>query len=426
MKKSFSYSLTAALAGLLFGFDTVVISGADQRLQELWNTSDLFHGWLIMASALWGTVLGALFGNHPTDQWGRKKTLLFIGLCFFISAIGSALANHTYVFIFFRFVGGIAIGVSTIAVPAYITEISKAELRGRRVALYQFSIVLGILVAMSSNYALQFIEDAAWRWMLAVEALPALFYCILVVKLDESPKWLGMKGRRKQAVEIADRIGLDWQEKKESLKELKPSLSFFRRNKRALFWVIALAFFNQFSGINAILYYAPRIFETAGLATSAAFLGSVGIGVVNLVFTLLGMYLIDRWGRKKLMHLGSIGYILSLTVIAIAFYAEWSGIIVVWSTMAFIAAHAVGQGTVIWVFIAEVFPVESRAQGQAVGSSVHWVLAAAIPAFIPVLFTSVGPAVVFSGFALMMVLQLLWVYFIMPETKGKKAAVKES
>lgn len=427
--KLYYWSVVVALAGFLFGFDTVVISGADKQLQALWGTSDLFHGLVVMSMALWGTVIGAIFGAFPTNKFGRKKTLIAIGILYLVSAIGSAYANDPYIFAIFRFLGGIGVGVSTIAAPAYVSEIAPAAKRGRLVALYQFNIVFGILVAYLSNYLLQDLGENAWRWMLGVEAFPAFIYTALVFTVPESPRWLvSYRGRQKQALEIIEQIYPDKDAKEEldvilrnDQKDRNQSRSIFQsKYSFPLMLAFAIAFFNQFSGINAFLYYAPRIFEMSGLEESAALLSSVGIGLTNLIFTLVGVALIDRMGRKKLMYIGSIGYILSLFLVTLAFQQEWPGIYVPIFFFVFIAAHAIGQGAVIWVFISEIFPNHLRATGQSFGSSVHWVLAALIPSFVPFLFDAIGAPVVFGFFTLMMVLQLLWVRFYMPETKGQE------
>ncbi|MAY83552.1 MAG: MFS transporter [Flavobacteriales bacterium] len=413
-----------ALSGFLFGFDIIVISGVDQVLQDLWNSSDLFHGFVVMGTALWGTVIGAIFGGYPSNRYGRKKTLIIIGLLFLISAIGSAMVSDPISFAIFRFIGGLGIGASTIAAPAYLTEISPSKERGRIVAMYQLSIVIGILAAMASNYLIEGNGDESWRWMIGVEALPALFFCLLILKIPQSPRWLLSMGRVEEFQELKLKYSLEIDEKalldkplksrKRGLKEL-----FKRKNLRITYLVILIAFFNQFSGINAVLYYAPRIFELGGLERSAALLGGVGIGIVNLVFTLLGMWLIDRAGRKQLMYIGSVAYIVSLSIIAFYFFQGIQSASLSIFLFLFIAAHAIGQGTVIWVFMAEIFPTELRASGQALGSSVHWILAALIPSAIPYLFSMIGAATVFMIFGILMIVQLFWVYFYMPETKGK-------
>ena len=419
------WSVTAALAGFLFGFDTVVISGADQKLQSLWQTSDVFHGAVVMGMALWGTVFGALIGGIPTDKLGRKKTLILIGVLYAISALGSALANDYWSFAFFRFLGGIGIGVSTIAAPAFISEIAPADKRGKLVALYQFNIVFGILVAFISNYLLSGVGENDWRWMLGVEFFPAIIYTLLVFSIPESPRWLISKGKKEEATELIRKIypDVDANSEYERLAALTNEVSakdsiFQKRFNKPLVLTFLIAFFNQFSGINAFLYYAPRIFEEAGLDQSSALLSSVGIGITNLVFTLLGVFLIDKLGRRTLMFIGSIGYIVSLSLVSAAFYFHWEGIMVPVFLFLFIAAHAIGQGAVIWVFISEIFPNHLRASGQAFGSSVHWILAAIIPSAIPFLFSSIGAGTVFLIFALMMVAQLAYVIFMMPETKG--------
>ena len=425
-KKILLWSITAAMAGFLFGFDIVVISGADKKLQALWQSSDAFHGSVVMAMALWGTAFGALFGGIPTNKFGRKKTLIWIGVFYFVSAIGSSLVYDPYLFAFFRFIGGIGVGASTIAAPAYVSEISPANDRGRLVALYQFNIVLGILIAFLSNYLLRDIGENAWRWMIGIEAVPALIYTVLIFTVPNSPRWLISKNRDAKAREVLELINPDENPEK-LLLEIKTENDshaegeniFMKKYRFPLILAFLIAFFNQFSGINAFLYYAPRIFEEAGLGESTALLSSVGIGVTNLVFTLLGVFLIDRLGRKTLMYIGSIGYIISLSLVSLAFFFDWGGMAVPIFLFLFIASHAIGQGAVIWVFISEIFPSHLRAKGQSFGSSTHWVLAAIIPSLVPVFFSTIGAGVVFMVFAIMMVFQLLFVIFMMPETKGQ-------
>lgn len=419
------WSITAALAGFLFGFDTVVISGADQKLQELWQSSDGFHGSVVMAMALWGTVIGAMFGGFPTNRLGRKNTLIWIGLFYFVSAVGSAFANDPYTFAFFRFLGGIGVGASTIAAPAYVSEISPAKDRGRLVALYQFNIVLGILIAFLSNYLLRNVGENAWRWMMGVEAFPALIYTLLVFTVPKSPRWLISKHRYEEARKVLEIINPEGDAdalmneiKTESETHIAGENIFMKKYRFPLMLAFLIAFFNQFSGINAFLYYAPRIFEEAGLGESTALLSSIGIGVTNLLFTILGVYLIDRLGRKTLMYIGSIGYIISLGLVSAAFFLNWGGLAVPIFLFLFIASHAIGQGAIIWVFISEIFPNNLRASGQSFGTSTHWVLAAIIPSLVPILFSTIGAGVVFLVFTIMMVFQLLFVIFMMPETKG--------
>ena len=425
MKKLLQWSLTAALAGFLFGFDTVVISGADQKLQQLWNSSDAFHGFVVMAMALWGTVIGSLFGSIPTRLLGRKKTLIWIGIFYTISALGSALATSPYLFAFFRFLGGLGVGASTIAAPAYISEIAPAKNRGRLVGLYQFNIVFGILIAFLSNYLLRDLGENAWRYMMGVEAIPALIYTLMTLGIPNSPRWLFLQNKTEEAKAIihqaytkkdADSLIQDISQEQDVTEENE---SIFKPKYRYILKLAFLiAFFNQFSGINAFLYYAPRIFEEGGLGESTALLSSVGIGLINLIFTLIGINLIDRLGRRTLMYIGSFGYIISLSLIAASFLLSWEGLALPIFLFVFIASHAIGQGAVIWVFISEIYPNHLRSAGQSFGTSTHWVLAAIIPSLVPLLFASIGAGVVFAIFAFMMVLQLLFVYFWMPETKG--------
>lgn len=425
MNKLTKWSLTAALAGFLFGFDTVVISGADQKLQELWNSTDIFHGSVVMAMALWGTVVGAIFGGIPTRKIGRKKTLLWIGIFYTLSAIGSALANDPFTFAAFRFLGGVGVGISGIAAPAYISEIAPAKNRGKLVGLYQFNLVTGILVAFLSNYLLSGLGENDWRYMMGIEALPAIIYTFLVLTIPKSPRWLYLNNQQKEAEKVirdaysnkdADELIAEIIQDKEL--NVNTESIFQKKYSFILMLAFLVAAFNQFSGINAFLYYAPRIFEAGGIGQSAALLNSVGIGLTNVIFTYIGISLIDKLGRKSLMYIGSIGYIISLTLISLSFILNWGGILLPIFLFLFIASHAIGQGAIIWVYISEIFPNHIRSYGQSFGVSTHWVLAAIIPSLIPFLFSWIGPGIVFGFFAFMMVLQLLFTHFIMPETKG--------
>ena len=435
--------MVAALAGFLFGFDTAVISGADKPIQLLWNTSPLFHGTFIMSMALWGTVIGAMAGGIPCDRYGRKNVLIAIGVLYLISALGSALATDPYIFSFFRFIGGLGIGASSVAAPTYISEIAPAAHRGRLVILYQFMIVLGILVAFISNWAVgDSFGAASWRWMLGLESVPAFVYLIMVFGIPNSPRWLAVCKKDHQAarecLDLLDPSGESshilaeiekYEGDKDYLRSLSSGDSFFSgRYNFSILLAFLIAFFNKVSGIKFVNFYAPRIFESAGLASSTALLSSVGIGLVNLVFTMLGIYLIDRKGRKQLMLYGSIGYIMTLTVVSWAFYTKAGGIIVVLFLFGFIASHAIGQGAIIWVFISEIFPNHVRASGQSFGTGVHWVFAALITLFTLFFMEILGdsPAPLFTFFACMMVLQLVFVLHTMPETKGKTLEELES
>ena len=431
----FGISLIAALAGFIFGFDTVVISGANLPIKTLWHTSPWFHGFFIMSMALWGTVVGSVFGGIPTQKYGRKKVLLWIGLLFSVSALGSALAQDPYTFSFFRFIGGLGIGVSSVAAPTYISEISTPKTRGRLGAMYQFNIVFGILIAFLSNYFFEGMGgENAWRWMLGIMTLPALIYTVMVFAIPESPRWLlAIKKDAVAAKNVMLRLGVTNPEEEIAAIQLSnehesrpgTSSNIFSSKYNTIMWLAFLvAFFNQWSGINFILYYAPEILERAGLAAKDSLFNSIAIGGTNLLFTFVGLYLIDRIGRRTLLIIGSFGYILSLAMVAWAFYAGAGAGFLLFFLLVFIASHAIGQGAVIWVFISEIFPNKVRATGQSFGASVHWVFAAIItlitPAFLDKdhgIFKD-NPWPIFAFFAFMMVLQLVWVLTKMPETKG--------
>jgi len=431
----FRWAIVASLAGFIFGFDTVVISGANIPIKNLWNTTPLFHGFFIMSMALWGTLFGSIFGGIPTDRYGRKKILFLLGILFAISAIGSALANNPYIFSFFRFIGGIGIGVSSVVAPTYISEISTPKTRGKLGALYQFNIVFGILIAFLSNYFLQGVGgENDWRWMLGILVLPSLIFTVMVFGIPESPRWLIIqKNDIVNATNIFKEMGLEDANheidlilngnKSDNLKN--PINTFFNKKHKTILWLAFLiAFFNQLSGINFILYYAPEILSKIGIGEKDSLLNSISIGGTNLIFTFVGLYLIDIIGRKKLLLIGSIGYIISLSMVAGCFISHASSFVLMSFLLLFIAAHAVGQGAVIWVFISEIFPNKLRATGQSFGASVHWVFAAIITLITPLFLDEKegifkeNPWPIFVFFALMMVIQLAWVLFKMPETKG--------
>ncbi len=434
-KSLFGISLVAALAGFIFGFDTVVISGADKPIQELWHLTPWQHGFFIMSMALWGTVLGALGGGIPTQKFGRKKVLIWIGVLFTVSSFGSALAPDPYTFSFFRFIGGIGIGASSVAAPTYVSEISTASSRGRLVAMYQFNIVFAILIAYISNYLLKGVGGSNdWRWMLGVMAVPSLIYSILVIGIPESPRWLVTKGKDDEARKILSKLGVGNTD--EEIKQIKNAVQhedssgkktpfISKKHITILSLAFFIAFFNQFSGINFILYYAPRILESAGLAANDSLKSSIIIGGTNLVFTFVGLYFIDRIGRKILLLIGSIGYIISLAAVAWCFYNHLSAGLLVTFLAMFIASHAIGQGAVIWVFISEIFPNRIRAMGQSFGAGTHWVCAAFITLISPIFIDDKkgifkdNPWPIFAFFSFMMVLQLIWVLTKVPETKGR-------
>lgn len=426
-RRIFFWSLTSALAGFLFGFDTVVISGAEKTIQALWGLSDNLHG-IAMASALYGTVVGSLSGGWPADRFGRKATLLWIGVLYLLGAAGSALASNVWVFIAARVIGGLGIGISTVVAPMYISEIAPPQHRGRLAGMFQFNIVFGILVAFVSNALLAGIGTNAWRWMLGVAAFPSLLYALLCLGLPESPRWLlTKKGNREAGLKVLQQIepemsgGEIARQADEimaaSTEQVSSGQFWTRRLRKPILLAFLIAFFNQLSGINAILYFAPRIFELTGLGAEAALLQSIGIGVTNLIFTFVGLWLIDRLGRRTLLYIGSFGYILSLGLVAWAFFTQHYSIVPA-CIFAFIAAHAIGQGAVIWVFISEIFPNRHRAEGQTLGSFTHWTFAALLTTLFPKMVGVFPPGYIFSFFAGMMMLQLLWVRTMVPETKG--------
>lgn len=434
--KVFFWSVTVALAGFLFGFDTVVISGANQPIKELWQTSPWFHGTFIMSMALWGTVFGALLGGIPTQKLGRKRTLFWIGILYTISALGSAFATDPYVFSFFRFIGGVGVGASSVAAPIYIAEITTPENRGRYGMLYQFNIVLGIFIAFISNYLLDGVGGVNdWRYMLGIEAMPALLYTVMVMGVSRSPRWLVLEQQNTdEALTVLEDMTNDKEEAKRMLADIQSSAGattagrqnvFVRKYRKPLLLAFLVAFFNQLSGINFILYYAPELLERAGLATRDSLGSSISIGLVNLIFTFVGIFLIDRLGRKQLLILGSIGYIISLSMVAYGYAYDLDPMFKLSFILTFVASHAIGQGAIIWVFISEIFPNSVRSGGQAFGTGTHWIFAALITLLTPVfldadkgVFANSSPWPIFAFFAAFMVLQLIFAIFYMPETKG--------
>lgn len=428
MNTAIRNSIVAALGGFLFGFDTAVISGVEKSIQELWSLSDFWHGFTV-SSALFGTVLGSLIAGQPAEKYGRKKMLQAIGVLYLLTSLGTALTSSWEVFVVFRFLGGIGVGASSVVGPMYISEISPAASRGRLVALFQFNIVAGILIAFVSNYLLFGVSDEAWRWMLGVQAIPAALYFSLVFLVPESPRWLIKKGQNEQALEVLKKIGEP--DPVKAMNEVKQSLTsetgkqeklFTKVYSAPIFYAVALAMFNQLAGINAIMYYAPRIFEMTGLAKDGALLQSVSIGVTNLVFTILAISVIDKIGRKTLLIIGSFGMILSLGLVSWAFFTrDFAGYSVMIYLILFIASFALSQGAVIWVFISEIFPNSVRSKGQTLGSFTHWIMAWIISWTFPSVVRSseFGGAYAFAFFAAVSVVQLFFAWKIMPETKGK-------
>jgi sugar porter (SP) family MFS transporter len=426
---SFQYAFVAALGGFLFGFDTAVISGVEKSIQQLWSLDDFWHGFTV-ASALIGTVIGSMIAGNPAEKYGRKRVLQGIGLLYLVTSLVTALTSSWIPFLLFRFLGGVGVGASSVVGPMYISEIAPAHSRGRMVALFQFNIVSGILIAFVSNYLLSGVGEDAWRWMLGVQAVPSLFFFIMVFFVPESPRWLIKQSRKEEAIDVLQKIGEPEVEKtynliNQSLKTEEGSSSenlFSKAYRKPILFAVVLAMFNQLAGINAIMYYAPRIFEMTGLSKDTALLQSVSIGLTNMIFTLLAISVIDKFGRKTLLIIGSFGMIVSLGLVARTFYMQdFGGYSVMIYLIGFIAFFAFSQGAVIWVFISEIFPNTVRAKGQALGSSTHWVMAAIISWTFPILAESseLGGAYAFTLFSAMMVLQLIFVWKVLPETKGK-------
>ncbi len=423
------WSLVVAIGGFLFGFDTAVISGAEKSIQQYWSLSSFEHG-LTISIALIGTIFGALLGSIPSDKYGRKKTLFLVAIFYLVASLGTALSQSWYLFLLFRFLGGLGVGASSVTAPVYISEISPAKKRGSLVALFQFNVVFGILISYFSNYLIGTSTETSWRWMLGIQAVPSLIFLILVRFVPETPRWLILKGGKfdaaKSILKIINPEGYETDYNRimkghehDAEKHVTEKL-FQHKYKFPVTLAILFAVFNQVSGINAIIYYAPRIFEMTGLGTSSSLLSTAGIGLVNFIFTLLAIKFIDKIGRRTLMFIGSFGLILSLGMVSRAFFVQdFASYTVIVSLLLFIAFFAFSQGAVIWVFISEIFPNQVRAKGQTLGSVTHWIMAAIIAFSFPVLAERFGGGITFLFFTIMMVLQLIFVWKMMPETKGR-------
>jgi len=422
------WSLIVALGGFLFGFDTAVISGVEKHIQNLFQLTPFWHGFTI-SSALIGTVIGALISGGPADKYGRKPILFIIAGLYVLTAIGSAIAGNVSVFIVFRFLGGIGVGASSVVAPTYIAEISPAKIRGRMTAMFQFNVIFGILIAYISNFLLRDFGAEPWRWMLGVAGIPAFLFLVLITIIPESPRYLIKVGQIAKAKIILEKIEITSID--QEIEEIKQSMEKSSNGNQRLFSRIYLkpisvaflvAMFNQFSGINAILYYAPRIFELSGLSNADSMFQSILIGLTNGVFTILGMVLIDRVGRKKLLITGSLGMSVCLALIAKTFYSQsFSGYGLLITLLVYIMFFAFSTGAVIWVLIAEIFPNTIRGHGQSLGSFTHWFFAALITFLFPVIAKTFefGVGHAFMFFSLMMVVQVFVVWRYFPETKGR-------
>lgn len=428
MKLNFviAWSLVVAMGGFLFGFDTAVISGAEKSIQAYWNLDVFEHG-LTVSIALIGTVLGSLLGSIPSDKFGRKNTLFIVAIFYLASSLGTALATDWTVFLIFRLIGGFGVGISSVTAPVYISEISPANSRGRLVGLFQFNVVLGILISYLSNYIIGYEGESSWRLMLGIQAVPSVIFFILIFFVPESPRWLILhKGKFQEALAVLKKINpLNCDEQLKVIQESQqPNASqdnlLSKKYKLPVTLAVLFAIFNQVSGINAIIYYAPRIFEMAGLGAHTSLLSTVGIGMVNFTFTLIAIAFIDKIGRRTLMLIGSFGLILSLGLVSSTFYTgDFSDSAIIVYLMFYIAFFAFSQGAVIWVFISEIFPNEVRAKGQTLGSFTHWIMAAIVAFSFPYFAEQLGGGTTFMFFGVMMFLQLIFVWKMMPETKGK-------
>jgi sugar porter (SP) family MFS transporter len=419
-------SLIAALGGFLFGFETAVISGAEKTIQDLWNLSSGWQGFTV-ASSLIGTVIGSIVAGMPAQHYGRKKVLTFIAILYLLSAIGCAITPVWALFILFRFIGGLAVGASSVVGPMYISEVAPPKIRGRLAGSFQLMIVGGIFIAYLTNFLFADFGDTGWRWMLGIMIIPAALFAILLRFIPESPRWLVLNNRDEEARAIFARTGetnaaaLVREEHELSKNGTKESLFNGKYNKPILYAVL-LAMFNQLSGINAILYYAPRIFEMAGFDKAEAYLQPVYIGAANLLFTIIAMSVIDKFGRKTLLLIGTLGLVLFLGLTAHAFSPGGTpGSNVLFYLLGYIAFFAFSQGAVLWVFVSEIFPNSVRSQGGSLGSFTHWIMAAIISWTFPIIVEGSpnGGFYSFVFYAVMMLVAFLFTWRVMPETKGR-------
>ncbi len=420
-------TVVAALGGLLFGFDTAVIAGVTHELTTVFQLTPKLLG-LTVAMALCGTMVGALVAGIPGDRYGRRDSLRVLAIFYLVSALGCAFATNWYVLLFARFIGGLAIGGSSVLGPMYITEIAPAKWRGRLVGLFQFNVVAGILIAYLSNYLVGLSLQggpAEWRWKLGISALPAALFFLMLFGIPRSPRWLARKGRTTEARSVLEAI--DEENIESELEAMKSAFElektqgkerlFQAKYRLPLFLAFSIAIFNQFSGINAILYYLNDIFASAGFSKVSSDLQAVAIGATNLLFTMLAMSIIDHVGRRRLLLIGSIGTAFCLAGAAAIFWTGHHEALLVWLLIGFIASFAFSQGAVIWVYLSEIFPTAVRACGQSLGSSTHWVMNALISWTFPIIatYSKAAPFVLFSG---MMVLQFFVVLLFYPETKN--------
>jgi SP family arabinose:H+ symporter-like MFS transporter len=424
----FLVTAAAALGGLLFGFDTAVISGTVPFIKTYFDLDDITLGWAV-SSLLVGCIVGVIACGKPADVFGRRTTLLVASLLFLVSAVGSALAEQLSVFIAFRFVGGIAVGTASALSPMYISEISPAAKRGSLVSLNQLAIVIGILVAFFSNYLLASTGDNNWRWMLAVMGLPALFFFVTLLFIPESPRWLVQKGKKNEAYAVLERINgtetanVEMRAVEESIaNEEKGSYrEVFSKKIGPLVWMgIVVAVFSQFTGINSIMYYAPMIFAKTGVGVDSALMQTVAVGGVNLIFTFVAIKYIDKFGRKPLLIAGCTGMAISLFVLAVAFYQqEFGGFLILAFILFYIASFAASLGPITWVFIAEIYPNRLRSEAMSVAVVSLWAAVFLVSLTFPYMLNALGGGTAFLVFGSMCVVYLVFLIAKIPETKGK-------
>lgn len=427
----FAVAIIIALGGFLFGYDIAMMSGTTSQLETLYNLNSFWLGFTVTIAII-GTIIGTLIIGKPAEKYGRKKSLMLLSGLFALSTLGSAFAINWEMLLVFRFITGVLLGCVSVVTPMFIAEISPAKKRGQLVLLNQFFVVTAIFLAFAVNYMLaNVIESGSWRWMIGIEAIPAAAFFLLLNLVPESPRWLVNKGRNKEALAIFQRIKAESPEEevrivKESVEQeeaMGRSKLFVKENRFPIMIAILIAAFNQLAGINAIMIYAPRVFEMAGFGTDASLLQSISIGATNLLFTFVALFLIDKYGRRTLLMAGSVGMVFFLGMLSKAFftdnYSELGGYGVMVYLMGFIAFFAFSQGAVLWVVISEIFPNKVRSQGQALGSFTHWIFAAALIWGFPVINNSVGGGISFGFFAVMMVLHFFFAWKVLPETKGK-------
>lgn len=423
------YSVIVALGGLLFGLDTAVMSGAEQSIQALYKKSNFWHGFTV-AVAIIGAVVGAFSAGFPAEKFGRKKVIIAIAVLFTITAFFSAIAPNWFTLVLCRFLGGLAIGASSVLGPMYIAEIAPADIRGRLVAFFQFNVTFGLLFAYTTNYLFSDVGQHAWRWMLGIVTVPSLVFLFLSFMIPESPRWLikhNRVGEARKVLALCGRTNIE-KEVGEILESLKIVTSatadrlFTKNYFRPILYAVLMGAFNQLSGTNAINYYATRIFEMTGSSTSISYLLPILIGLTKVIVLAIGMFLIDRFGRRSLMLMGSVGLIICMSLIAWSFYgSHFEGPGIIFALLGYMFFFGLSDGIVIWVFISEIFPNSIRSKGQSLGSFTHWFFAVMISWTFPVAInsSSIGPGNVFAFFAVMMFLQFLFAWKLMPETKGK-------